>query len=64
MEGVYGGLEGIVGRQWKHVWANRVRLDELVAKIPCHITDFYILDRNRLKNKIGYVMTNVAGEER
>ena len=37
MEGFYGG---------------RVRLDELVAKIVCHVTDFYIPDRINLNEDL------------
>ena len=37
MEGFYGG---------------RVRLDKLVAKIPCHVTDFYIPDRIKLNGDL------------
>ena len=37
MEGFYGG---------------RVRLDKLVAKIPCHVTDFYIPDHIKLNGDL------------
>ena len=57
MEGVHGGVlwrlsmevsRGDARNQWDHARAGRVRLDELVAKTPCHVTDIYIPDRNKL----------------